>query len=124
MKRLLFLLLLAGPLIAGTPGTFRGVLGKVADRGPDWVFVRSPNNKFRVVNIARATVSYADEIPVAHRDKVAARSLLPGTEVRVTAEEDEHSGEWHASEVEILKLAKPEPQSPIESRPRSGLVPI
>ncbi|MFB3917387.1 MAG: hypothetical protein ACE14M_11700 [Terriglobales bacterium] len=112
MKRIILLLLLSGQLIAGTPGIFRGVLGEVADRGPEWVFVRSPNNKFRVVNIARATVSYADEIPVARRNKVAARSLLPGTEVRVTAEEDEHSGEWHASEVEILKLANQKRQGP------------
>jgi hypothetical protein len=109
MKRavglVLSVLLLATTLVAGPPGTFRGILGAVADRKPGWVFVRSANDKFRVVKITGATVSYADEIPQAQRNKIPARSLKPGAEVRVTAEQDDKSGDWHASEIEILKLA-------------------
>lgn len=116
MIRLSLILLFAVPLLAGTPGTFRGVLGEVADRGPGWVFVRSANDKFRIVNIVDATVSYADEVPLAGRKKVPARSLVPGTEVRVTAEQDERSGDWHATEIEILRLAQDKPRPPAHKR--------
>jgi hypothetical protein len=104
--RLLLALLLAMPLLAGTPGTFRGILGAVADRKPGWMFVRSVNDKFRVVKVTGATVYYAEEIPISLRKSIPARSLKPGAEVRVTAQQDENSGDWDASEIEILKLAE------------------
>ena len=37
---LLGCLLLSPTASAGTPGTFRGILGEVADRKPGWMYVR------------------------------------------------------------------------------------
>lgn len=103
-RRIVTILLLAVPLVAGTPGTFRGILGEVADRSPGWMYVRGHNDMLRVVDVSQAEVSYDDAIPPIRRDKDPATALQPGAEVRVTAEQDER-GDWRATEIEILKLS-------------------
>ena len=65
----------------------------------------------RVVYVRQAEVYYDDSIPVQRRKKVPARALTPGTEVRVTAEQDE-GGDWRATEIQILKLSPTPPGAP------------
>jgi hypothetical protein len=103
LLRALAFLLLATIASAGTPGTFRGILGEVADRQPGWMYVRGHNDTLRVVYVRQAAIYYDDNIPPSRRHRIPARALTPGTEVRVTAEQDD-SGDWRATEIEILKL--------------------
>jgi hypothetical protein len=101
---LLGLLLLPPAAWPATPGSFRGILVEGADTKPGWMYVQSRNDMLRLVNLSRAEVYYAEEIPMGQRRKNAATSLKAGAEVRVLAEEDGH-GRWQATEVEILVLA-------------------
>jgi hypothetical protein len=89
--------------LAGTPGTFRGVLvdGPGASRSEGWVFVKGKNGMLRKVEIKRADVHYEESFPEAKRKGTPKAALKPGIEVRVTATQ-ESDGEWHASEVEIV----------------------
>jgi hypothetical protein len=87
---------------AGTPGEFRGVVGEVADRGPNWIYVEGRNGMIRIVEISSAKVTYDSNFPQSRRRKVAANSLARGAEVRVTAELED-GGNWHASEIEIIR---------------------
>ncbi len=101
---ILSLALIAMPAAwAGTPGSFRGYLVEGAGIRPGWVYVQSRNDVLRLVNVASATVSYADEIPLRLRHSKPRESLRPGAEVRVLAEQD-RSGNWRAQEIEILRL--------------------
>jgi hypothetical protein len=88
----------------GTLGEFRGVVGEVADRGPNWIYVEARNGTIRVVDISSAKVIYNSKVPQNQRHKIAANSLARGAEVRVTAELED-GGEWHASEIEIIRPA-------------------
>ncbi len=88
---------------AGTPGSFRGYVIEGAHTRPGWVYIQSRNDMLRLVNVAAATVSYGDEIPVRLRQAHPRDSLRSGAEVRVLAEQD-RSGNWQAQEVEILRL--------------------
>ncbi len=89
--------------MAGTPGSFRGVLYKGADTKPGWWYVVGRNDSLRLVYTANASVTYAEEVPEEDRKPRPRRSLVPGTEVRVTAEQD-GKGAWRATEVEILSV--------------------
>ena len=100
---LLALVLCAVPSLAGTPGMFRGVVGEVADRGPNWIYVEGRNGMIRVVDISGAQVVYAANFPPQQRRRAAANSIMRGAEVRVLAEQDEKSGDWRATEIEILR---------------------
>jgi hypothetical protein len=102
VSRSVALLLLATSAFAGTPGTFRGVMYPGRDTKPGWVYIVGRNDALRLVHIANAVVSYADEFPEERRRPVPAKDLKPGAEVRVTAEQDSN-GEWRASEVEIIR---------------------
>jgi len=53
----------------------------------------------------QAKVEYDEDVPAAERSSKAEEALVPGSEVRVTAEQGS-DGEWHAERVEILKSAK------------------
>lgn len=97
-------LLLATSAYAGTPGTFRGIMYPGQNTKPGWVYIVGRNDALRLVHIANAVVSYADEFPEARRRPVPAKDLKPGAEVRVTAEQDS-DGEWRASEVEIIRAS-------------------
>ncbi len=74
------------------------------DTKPGWVYIVGRNDALRLVHIANAVVSYAEEFPQNRRRAVPANDLKPGAEVRVTAEQDS-TGEWRASEVEIISAA-------------------
>jgi hypothetical protein len=90
-------------LLAGTPGTFRGVLveGPSAAHSDGWVFVKGKNGMLRKVEIKRADIHYEETFPEQKRKKTPKQALKPGVEVRVTAIQ-QSDGEWHASEVEIV----------------------
>ncbi|HLK34941.1 MAG TPA: hypothetical protein VKT29_17720 [Terriglobales bacterium] len=93
------------PLSAGIAGTFRGIIvhppqGE-ASRG--WIYVQGRNGNLRRAEVSRAVVLYASDVPQSLREKVPARSLREGVEVRVTASQD-GDGEWRATRVEILRL--------------------
>jgi hypothetical protein len=100
---LVTLWLMALPLLAGTPGTFRGVLVEApsASHTDGWIFVQGKNGLLRKVEITRAAVHYEETFPPEKRKNSAKASLKPGIEVRVTATQG-NDGEWHASEVEIV----------------------
>jgi hypothetical protein len=108
LRRLLTttLVLLATLVFAGTPGTFRGTVVEphVEPHGaePGWVYLQARNGALRKVDVSRARFAWDDSIPKALREKTPAKALVPGVEVRITAEQD-GSGEWRASEIEILK---------------------
>jgi hypothetical protein len=89
---------------SGTPGEFRGVVGEVADRGPNWIYVEGRNGTIRVVEVSSAKVTYGTAVPASKRRKVAANGLTRGAEVRVTGELED-GGDWHASEIEIIRPA-------------------
>jgi hypothetical protein len=91
------------PLLAGTPGTFRGVVveAPAASRTDGWIFVKGKNGMLRKVEIKSAAVHYEDTFPAAKKKGSPKASLKPGIEVRVTATQGS-DGEWHASEVEIV----------------------
>jgi hypothetical protein len=89
---------------AGTPGTFRGVVVRPSEAGNSgWIYVLGRNGQVRRVDVSHSQVSYGD--PVAQRDrrKSPRESLVPGSELRITAEPDE-KGEWRAIQVEILRI--------------------
>jgi hypothetical protein len=90
-------------LLAGTPGTFRGVLveGPTSSRADGWVFIKGKNGMLRKVEIRRADVRYEESFPEEKRKRTPKSALRPGIEVRVTAIQGS-DGEWHASEVEIV----------------------
>ena len=104
VRCLVAVLLLAAAAWGGTPGTFRGILGEVADRKPGWMYVRGQHDMVRVVYVRRAEVRYDDSIPREQRNQLPRRALTAGAEVRVTAEQDAR-GDWRATEIEILKLS-------------------
>lgn len=97
------LLLLSLTAWAGTPGSFRGVLYKGTDTKPGWWYVVGRNDSMRLVYVARAHVSYGNEVRLDDRKPVPAQSLVAGAEVRVTAEQD-NRGSWRATQVEILSV--------------------
>jgi hypothetical protein len=102
-SRLIAVLLLSSAAFAGTPGSFRGVLYQGTDTKPGWWYVVGRNDSMRLVYVAKAQVSYADEVPLQDRKPIPSQSLTAGAEVRVTAEQDKH-GAWRATEIEILSV--------------------
>jgi hypothetical protein len=109
VKRIVALALLFGLLFASdlsaTPGTFRGkIVGPPAGKSHNgWLYIQGKNKMLRRVALAKAHIFYSDQVPEHQREKVAAKGLAEGAEVRVTAEQDE-KGEWRALRIEILKV--------------------
>jgi hypothetical protein len=95
--------LLTTASLAGTPGSFRGILYAGADTKPGWWYVAGRHDSLRLVYLGNATVTYDEKVPGADRLSVPAQSLASGADVRVTAEQDE-KGMWRATEVEILSV--------------------
>jgi hypothetical protein len=89
---------------AGTPGSFRGTIVDNPQADKNWIYVQGRNGMARRVDISHARVIYDEDVPAAERRPKPEEELKPGTEVRVTAEQDS-DGEWRASKVEILKAA-------------------
>jgi hypothetical protein len=99
-------LALALPLLrAGTAGSFRGkvVESDATAVDPNWIYVEGRNHAIRRVEISHAHVEYDEAVPATSRKAKPERSLLAGTEVRVTAEQGK-DGEWRASRIEILNI--------------------
>ncbi len=90
-----------------TPGIFQGRIYQPGKQSlPEgWIYVLGRNHMLRKVEISRATIEYADTVPAGERADQPPAALVDGTEVRVTAEQDK-SGEWRASRVEIIKLSR------------------
>lgn len=100
---LLLCLVLLQPVMA-VSGSFRGIVVEAPGQSaPEWIFVQGRNRLARKVNVAAAKVTYDEAVPPALRRSDTPAVFSPGTEVRVTAEQDE-AGEWRATEVEILQL--------------------
>ncbi len=114
---LCFCLAIAGSALAGTPGSFRGVVvsGPAKERATGWIFVKGKNGMLRRVEIGTADVHYQNEYPESKRQRSPRLALKEGVEVRVTAEQGD-DGEWHASEVEIIE---PEAEPDYPPRPPS-----
>ena len=108
MQFILLPLILAAytTLLAGTPGSFRGTIVDAPGSSPgkNWIYVQGRNGTARRVEISHADVSYDEDVPQANRVKDPLEALVPGAEVRVTAEQGS-DGEWRASTIEILKAA-------------------
>jgi hypothetical protein len=97
-------LALCALLCAGTPGSFRGTIVESTDATApkNWIYVQGRNGMARRVDVSHARISYDEDVPAADRHSQPSDGLVPGVEVRVTAEQGS-DGEWRASRVEILK---------------------
>jgi hypothetical protein len=111
MKSLLLsaLVFFAVPMLAGTPGSFRGTVVEGPESADACVYVEGHDHSIRRVYVSGAKVRYDDDLPAAERKQPVPRTLPAGTQIRVTAEQDD-AGEWHATEIEILKLDAGEPE--------------
>lgn len=106
-----FALILALAILAvATPGSFRGTIVDNPGAAKGWIYVQGRNGTARRVEISRAKILYDEDVPATERRPQPQDALTPGAEVRVTAEQDS-DGEWHASQVEILKAAGAEQTS-------------
>ena len=104
----LTILILCTTLSAGTPGSFRGtIVDGPHSAGKSWIYVQGRNGMARRVDISRARVTYDEAVPTTTRLAKPEDGLVPGAEVRVTAEQGS-DGEWKASAVEILRAAASE----------------
>jgi len=108
---------LAALVSAGVPGTFRGKVVEDGQRAPNpsWIYVQGRNGSVRRVEISHARIEYDDGVPASSRLPEPANALIAGAEVRVTAEQGS-DGEWHASRVEILKVAVSAKHSALSGR--------
>ena len=110
-------------LLAGTPGSFRGTIVDAPGSSPgkNWIYVQGRNGTARRVEISRADVSYDEDVPQASRVKNPSEALVPGAEVRVTAEQGS-DGEWTASTIEILKAAVSSQHSALSAQHQNSAV--
>ncbi len=92
-------------LASATPGSFRGTIVDNPNAMKGWIYVQGRNGTARRVEISHAKIEYDEDVPAAERNSKPEDALVPGSEVRVTAEQGS-DGEWHAERVEILKSAK------------------
>src|SRR5208282_907022 len=101
---LISVLLLSTGLWAATEGTFRGELVRAPQGKPSelTLYLKGHDGNVREVLLTHAVVEYDDAVAAADRVEPAARALVPGTEVRVTALMDAESGEWTASQVDVI----------------------
>ena len=92
-------------LASATPGSFRGTIVENPNATRGWIYVQGRNGTARRVEVAHAKIEYDEDVPAAERSTKAEDMLIPGSEVRITAEQGS-DGEWHAERVEILKSAE------------------
>jgi hypothetical protein len=96
---------------AGTPGTFRGTVVRSPQASDSaWVYLLGRNGLARRVNVSQSEVAYGKSVPQRDRKKIARESLVPGADLRVTAEQD-RDGNWRAIYVEVLSLGASQEQS-------------
>lgn len=98
-----------------TPGTFLGVIveppGNAQKQGV--LFLRGRNGAVRAVEVTKAEVDWADELPEGDRLGTPYEALRPGSEIRVTANQSP-DGQWHAVRIEVTIRAHI-PQVTVES---------
>lgn len=101
---LIALLLLSSGLWAETGGTFRGDLVRApqGQQTPEAIYLQGHDGRVRCVIVAHAVIAYDAGAAPTDQRQPARLALVPGTEVRVTAEMDAQSGEWTASRVEVI----------------------
>ena len=89
-----------------SPGIFVGELIPPPQSAADgsWLYVKGRNSMVRRVDIGGARVFYGESVAERDRRSNASESLIPGAEVRVTADQDT-DGEWRAHQVEITRIA-------------------
>src|SRR6266702_6456778 len=104
LNSLIAVLLLTSGLWAGAQGTFRGEVVRPprGERSAGLLYLMGRDCNVRRVILARAAVVYDSGVPSEDRMQSARKSLVPGTEVRVTALVDSKSGEWTASRIEVI----------------------
>ncbi len=102
---------LALPLVAGTAGEFRGTVVEGPEHPDTWVYIEGRNHSIRRVYVNGAKIRYSEDVPPTQRKTPVPKVLPAGTQVRVTAEQD-NAGEWHATEIEILQVEAPEKKKP------------
>ena len=102
----------AAPGFGGTPGSFRGTVVQGPEQA-DVMYVEGRNHSVRRVFVNGADVRYDSEVPAAQRQKPVPKVLPAGTQVRVTAEQDD-GGEWRATQIEILNAS---PSNEDEKKP-------
>jgi hypothetical protein len=93
--------------VLGADGMFQGrVVDPPANQpvASGWIYVEGRNHLLRRVEVSHAAVVFSNDVPDSQRHKCGTECLIPGQEIRVTAEQDS-SGEWRAKRIEILKLA-------------------
>lgn len=95
---------------SATPGSFRGTIVDNPSAAKGWIYVQGRNGTARRVDVSHAKIEYDEDVPAADRNAKPEDALVPGSEVRVTAEQGS-DGEWHAERVEILKSAASRKQS-------------
>ena len=107
VKKLISFIVLMATVAYAASGSFVGqvVNGPNADAGKKWVFVQSKKGATRKVEISSAKVVFDDDVPKKDRTAKPEDAIKEGAQVRVTASQDS-SGEWKASEVEILRGAE------------------
>jgi hypothetical protein len=95
--------LLCSGLRAETEGTFRGdlVRGPEGKQAAETIYLKGHDGNVRSVVVTHARFGY-DEADASAKRGSTIIALVPGTEVRVTAEMDAQSGEWTASRVEVI----------------------
>ena len=104
MRLFLATLLLTTLAFAGTVGVFGGRVVTVStERSDHWIYIKGHNGLGRRVDVSRARIAYADQVPAGTRALDPADDLRPGALVEVTAEQDDH-GEWRAQSVQIVSL--------------------
>jgi hypothetical protein len=98
------LLLLSTGLWAETQGTFQGDLVEAPQgkQSAEMIYVQGHDGNVRSVVVTHARIGYDEANASANHGGPTIIALLPGTEVRVTAEMDAQSGEWTASRVEVI----------------------
>ncbi len=104
-------------LAAATPGSFRGTIVDNPNSAKGWIYVQGRKGTARRVEVSHATVTYDEDVPAIERSPNPQGALIPGTEVRVTAEQGS-DGEWHAERVEILGPAATTKESKSQSLER------
>lgn len=102
-----WIVLLAAASRAGTPGEFRGEIispPSTEVASAHYIYVLGRNHLIRKVDIQKAEVIYASDIPSDQRSHDPRTSLLEGAQVRITAAQSA-KGDWRAERVEILHTA-------------------
>lgn len=100
------MVLASNQALAAAPGSFAGTVVSGPETSDTWLYVQGRNHSVRRVYVSGAKFHYDSEVPISERKTPVPTTLPAGTQVRVTAEQDE-AGEWRATDVEILGNAAP-----------------